>query len=116
MDIEAFQIKITNYYSKIKSIDLPTDSSHSQRLIQFINELDFIIKFLSDNLNENVLTNYLHKAHSQQNVCPLDNLCKEVIAKLNELEPLINDNIFSLIQSSNQYLAFNQLGCVSKLS
>ncbi|GHT83215.1 hypothetical protein FACS1894137_03770 [Spirochaetia bacterium] len=70
---------------------------NQQTILQ--NILDLLSKlsdFLTDSSNTQAIENYESKV--QKDTCPLDILCKDILAKLNGIDPLLNNNTFDGFQ------------------
>jgi energy-coupling factor transporter ATP-binding protein EcfA2 len=97
MDFENFIAKINTTRTFVENlIQQLTNQTRQTSLQNFLYSFSKLSVFLTDNSNIQALENYENKA--QKDTCPLDILCKDTLAKLNVIEPLLNNSTFDGFQ------------------
>lgn len=75
--------------------------NHQNSLNDLIVSLTTLVDFVNEDLSLKVLDNYSNKAMEDQDTCPLDILCKNVLQKLADIEPLLKKEIFDFLRPEN---------------
>lgn len=75
--------------------------NHQNSLNDLIASLTTLVDFVNEDLSLKVLDNYSNKATEDQDTCPLDILCKNVLQKLAAIEPLLKKEIFDFLRPEN---------------
>ena len=77
------------------------NSDHLSLLNNLITSLTTLVNFVNEDLSLKVLDNYSNKAAEDQDSCPLDVLCKNVLQKLTDIELLLEKEIFNFLRPEN---------------
>lgn len=102
MNITDFKEKVL--YTKAEAQALTgtvSNVGHIGSLNNFLDSLRALVAFLDDEQNLRVLDNFSGKAEENQNSCPLDILCKNVLQKLADIEVLLTSEIFDYLRPEN---------------
>lgn len=102
-------MNIYEYKEKVLSIDAEAQllagiintPNHLSLLNNLITSLTTLVVFVNEDLSLKVLDNYSNKAVEDQDACPLDILCKSVLQKLADIEPLLKKEIFDFLRPEN---------------
>lgn len=102
MNVYEYKDNVLSINSEAKSLmeDI-SDLNQRKLLANFISSLDVLVEFVNEDLNLNVLDNYSNKLTENQNACPLDLLCKNVLQKLVEIKPFLKKEIFDFLRTEN---------------
>ena len=102
MNCRSFKEKVLDIASEANSLlRLVENSNHFNLLKNLIDLLENLVIFVEDEQNLIVLENYNRKCVEEDKMCPLDILCKNLLTQLEEIEVLLNKEIFYFIQPEN---------------
>ncbi len=102
-------MNIYEYKEKVLSINAEAELligaisniNHQNSLNCLIASLTTLVDFMNEDLSLEVLDNYSNKPVEDQDTCPLDILCKNVLQKLIGIEPLLKKEIFDYLRPEN---------------
>ena len=99
MSYHEFKSKVLEIISEATSLlSIVTTQNYIIQLNNLLDSFTILLAFVNDEENLAVLDNY-----SGQEQCPLDILCKNLSAKLNEIESLLKKEIFDyLLPNTNE--------------
>jgi energy-coupling factor transporter ATP-binding protein EcfA2 len=79
-----------------------TNQQHTTALNQFVASIRKLSHFFDDVQNIKALTEYESKPAANKDNCPLDILCKDILLKLDAVEPLLAQNVLDYMRPENQ--------------
>ena len=83
MDLEEFkQIVLSSDYEARGVAQIISDD---KTIKNFINNIYIFVEFVKDDLNIDILKCYIQKEINDSELCPLDNICKNVINKIDNI-------------------------------
>ena len=86
----------------IESVENP---QYISTLNSFISSIKRLVDFLDDSKNIEVLSDYDKKPDSTKDKCPLDILCKDLYAKLVEVEAALDIAVFNYMKQDNNTIS-----------
>lgn len=99
MDIKGFKDKVLLMSYETKTLISNVDNQeYLKRLTELNKSLSVLSNFVKDDLNINVLKNFVETKHSDAEQRPLDNICKCVLGKLGEIEELLNPEVLDFMR------------------
>lgn len=102
MNYRFFKEKVLEIASEANDLlSLVTNPNHTALLNDLIRSLKFLVIFVKDEQNLSVLDNYTRKNDVEEELCPLDILCKNITTKLKDIELLLNKGIFDFLRPEN---------------
>lgn len=102
MNVREYKDIVLSINSEARLLAQNISTQENQSLLaDFITSLSTLTDFVNEDLNLEVLYNYSNKAEADQDTCPLDNLCKNVLQKLTEIEPLLKKEVLDFLSLEN---------------
>lgn len=98
MDFQSLKTNVTAVKTEAETIvEAVTNPQNKTALSNFITQITKLSDFLDDAQNVKALNDYDKKPDNKDNY-PLDNLCKDILAKLVEVEPLLVSTVFDYMR------------------
>lgn len=102
MDLNEFKQKVLRSDEEAQALVVRvTDQNNLCLLEDFITSLKIFVGFVKDDLNLSVLKNYIKRKSNNTNPCPLDNLCENVLQRLNLVNGQLENEIFDFLKSES---------------
>lgn len=103
MNIEGFKTKALSVKAEAQLlVGIVSNQNHLGLLNGLIDSMNIIVTFLEDDLNISVLSNYSVKEGENQEICPLDILCRSVLQKFEDIDALLKSEIFNFLRPREQ--------------
>jgi len=95
MDFQAFKRNVTIVKTEAELlVESAINTHHKTTLENLIISITKLSNFFDDDKNVKALSDYDNKPATNKEIYPLDILCKDLIAKLVVIEPLLDSSIF----------------------
>lgn len=102
MNIYEYKEKVLSFNAEAQLLaGIICNPNHLSSLNNLIASLSTLVDFVNEDLSLNVLDNYSNKVTEDQDTCPLDILCKNVLQKLTDIGPLLKKDIFDFLRPEN---------------
>ncbi len=103
MDFQTLKTNVTALKTEAETlVVVVTNQQHKTTLSNFITSITNLSDFLDDAQNVKALSYYDKKPDANKDNCPLDILCKDLLAKLVAVEPLLVSTAFDYMRPVNQ--------------
>lgn len=102
MDLNKFKENVMSIEEEAQLLVNVVDNQNNLRLLnELINSLDILVNFVRDDFNISVLKTYIKKESKHLDACPLDNLCKNVLERLETVDGRLRKDIFNFLRPKN---------------
>lgn len=102
MDLHEFKQKVLSIEEEARSLVATVDGQDDLRLLNsFIDSFQILVDFVKDDSSLPVLKRYMEKESGNGDSCPLDNLCKNVLQRLNNIDGQIKNEVFNFLKQNN---------------
>lgn len=100
MDLQNFKAKVLEIATEANNLfEVISNSNHIAVLNDFIETISDLVEFVEDEKNLVVLDEAKRK--NDTDIQPLDNICKNILVKLNDVDGLLKKEIFDFMRPEN---------------
>ena len=103
MDFQTFKTNVTALKTEVETLsETAINPQHKTPIEKIVFMVTKLSDFMNDDQNIKTLIRYDKKPAASKDDCPLDILCKDLLAKLMAVEPLLVLSAFDFMRPENQ--------------